>query len=224
MNASSTWQSRGSIVRLSALALAFAACGGGGGKSGGATVIIPEVPAGAFEDGCQQLCTLASNETVCTAKHAYFCLQNCRARTRDLPSACGDCLITAGTPISGYIDNFSNTPYCNVGGPADLVTCASACDDAGAAAPSPDLDLLCQLECSFYVKEKTPLACSMAAASDCLTPCRDTISAQPRICAQCMIERTGQSQICVNTDCDCVNDFPTSAGTCDTLCDTLPPM
>jgi hypothetical protein len=223
MNASTTWRSRVSVVCLSVLAPVFAACGGGGG-GGGKTVTIPEVPVGAFEAGCQQLCTLAPNETVCTAKHAYYCLQNCRARTRDLPSACGDCLITAGTPIAGYVDNATNTPYCTVGGPADLVTCASVCDDAGAAAPSPDLDLFCQLRCSFYMKEKTALACSMTAASECLMPCRDNIAAQPRICAQCMIEQTGQNQICMNSNCDCVNTFPTSSGTCDTLCDTLPPM
>jgi hypothetical protein len=216
--------SRVSIVGLVAFAGASAACGGGGSGGGGRTVTIPAVPVGDFEAGCQQLCTLAPNETVCTAKHAYFCLQNCRARTNGLPSACGDCLITAGTPISGYVDNSTNAPYCTVGGPADLVTCASACDDAGAAAPSPDLDLLCQLQCSFYMQQKTPLACSMAAADDCLMPCRDNIAAQPRICAQCMIEQTGQGQICINSDCDCVNSFPTSTGTCDTLCDMLPPM
>src|SRR5438876_4682067 len=104
---------RGMSVLMATAALA--ACGGGGGRS----VVIPDVPVGAFEAGCQQLCTLAAGETVCTATHAQYCLASCRARTRDLPQACGDCLITAGTPISGFVDTFDNTPYCTVGGPAD---------------------------------------------------------------------------------------------------------
>ena len=212
-----------SIVRgMSVLMVtaALAACGGGGGRS----VVIPDIPVGAFEAGCQQLCTLAPGETVCTATHAKYCLASCRARTRDLPQACGDCLITVGTPIAGFIDTSDNTPYCTVGGPADLTTCATMCDDAGAAGPSPDLDVFCQLECSFYMDQRTPIACSMSAAGDCLTACRAAIAAQPRICAQCMAERTGHGQICINNDCDCIDSFPASTLGCDTLCDMTPPM
>src|SRR5205085_44573 len=125
-----------SSLRLWALAAALAGCGGGNGGSGARSVVIPDVPAGAFEAGCQQLCTLGTNETVCTAKHAEYCLASCRARTRDLPQACGDCLITAGTPISGYVDSTSDhTAYCTVGGPADLTTCPSMLDDSGPPAP-----------------------------------------------------------------------------------------
>jgi hypothetical protein len=210
-----------SILRWAGLTATLAACGGGGG-SGARPVVIPDVPAGAFEDGCQQLCTLLPDEKVCTAKHAEFCLANCRARTRDLPQACGDCLITVGTPISGFVDNASGSAYCTIGGPADLETCASACDDAGAAAPSPDLDVLCQLECSFYMQERTPLACSMDAAADCLSACRAAVATQPRVCAQCQMEATIPGQICINNVCDCANTFPVTTG-CDTLCDTAPP-
>ena len=209
------------ILCIAGLTAALAACGG---SSGARPIVIPDVPAGAFEEGCQQLCMLAPGEAICTAKHAEFCLANCRARTRDLPQACGDCLTTVGTPISGYVDNFDGTPYCTVGGPADLQTCASACDDAGAAGPSADLDVLCQLECSFYMEKKAPLACSMDASGDCLSACRGVIAAQPRVCAQCQIERTSHGQICFNSDCDCLNSFDTSGFGCDTLCDTMPPM
>jgi hypothetical protein len=210
-------------VRLAGLTAVLAACGGSGG--GARSVVIPDVPVGAFEDGCQQLCTLAPGESVCTATHAQFCLALCRAVTRDLPQACGDCLITAGTAISGYVDNFSNTAYCTIGGPASLTTCANACDDAGAAAPSPDLEVLCQLECSFYMQERAPLACSMGASADCLAACRSTIAAQPRICAQCVIDQTAPGQACINNDCDCANTFMSSTTLgCDTLCDTTPPL
>jgi len=216
---------RRSVVRLLALTSALTACGGGGGGGGGAAaIVIPVVPTGAFEAGCQQLCTLSPNETVCTAKHAEFCLELCRARTRDLPQTCGDCLIAVGTPISGYVDNFSNTPYCTVGGPALLTTCANQCDDAGAAAASPDLDLLCQLECSFYMDQRTPFACAMSDAADCLAACRTAIAAQPRVCAQCQVERTEHGQVCINSDCSCANNFPMPAFGCDALCDTMPPM
>jgi len=202
------------------LAAGLAGCGGNSARP----VVIPDVPAGAFEAGCQQLCTLAPTETVCTAKHAEYCLASCRARTRDLPQACGDCVITAGTPIGGYIDNSSKPPmpYCTVGGPASLETCSTMCDDAGAAGPSADLDVLCQLECSFYMMQKAPVACSMDAAKDCLTSCRSAIAAQPRICAQCLAEQTGHGVICLNGDCDCLNSWETFG--CDTLCDTMPPM
>lgn len=209
-------------ISLLTVTAALAACGGG--NNGGRPVVIPDVPVGAFEAGCQQLCTLAAGETVCTAKHAQYCLESCRARTRDLPQACGDCLITTGTPISGFVDTADHTPYCTVGGPGSLTTCATACDDAGAAPPSPDLELFCQLECSFYMDQGTPLACSMSASADCLSACRSAIAAQPRICAQCLIEQTGHGQICLNSDCDCINTFTMSMFGCDTLCDTLPPM
>jgi hypothetical protein len=220
MNGSSLAPPSLSFLRLLALAAALAGCGGG---DSGRPVVIPVVPAGAFEAGCQQLCTLAAGETVCTAKHAEFCLASCRARTRDLPQACGDCVIAAGTPISGYVDNSPPpTAYCTVGGPASLQTCATMCDDAGAAAPSPDLDVLCQLECSFYMMQKAPVACSMDAAMDCLTACRSAIAAQPRICAQCLAEGTNHGVICFNSDCDCLNSWQTFG--CDSLCDTMPPM
>src|SRR5207237_1142747 len=143
-----------SIVRgMSVLMLTAGIAGCGGGGHSAPQVIIPDVPAGAFEAGCQQLCTLGPNETVCTAKHAEYCLASCRARTRD-----------------------------------------------------------------------PPLACSMASSSDCRAACRTAIGAQPRICAQCLIDLTGTGEICLNSDCDCANNFTTATLTCDTLCDTMPPM
>jgi len=39
-----------------------------------------------------------------------------------------------------------------------------------------------------------------------------------------MAERTGHGQICINSDCDCIDSFPASTTGCDTLCDTTPPM
>ena len=151
-----------SVVHLIALTTALGACGGGG--SSAPPVVIPEVPAGAFEAGCQQLCTLAAGESICTPKHAEFCVARCRAVTRDLPQACGDCLIAAGTPIRGMTDEFG--PSCSAGGAGSLSSCRAACDDAGAVPPSPDLELLCQLECGFYTDEPAPLACSLEAVGD----------------------------------------------------------
>jgi len=208
-----------SIVRLAALTVTLAACGGGGG--GAPPIVIPSVPAGAFEAGCQQLCTLAPGETICTAKHAEYCLAHCRASTRDLPTACGDCLIAAGTPIAGYTD--SSGSYCAVGGAASLASCKADCDDAGAAGPSPDLEVICQLECTFYMHQHVPAICSADGSAGCLADCRSAIATRGRVCAQCFAEQTGYSAFCLNDECDCETSFTTTGFGCETLCDTLPP-
>jgi len=213
-------RARGSVVHLIALTAALGACGGGGGAS---QIAIPEVPAGAFEAGCQQLCTLGATEKICTPKHAEFCVARCRAATRDLPQACGDCLIAGGTPIMGSTDSFGDS--CNAGDVGSLSSCRAVCDDAGAAPPSADLDVLCQLECMFYTDDHKPLACSVdAVGDDCLMPCQAVIAAQGRICAQCQIgANVGHGQICFNGGCECLNSLNDSTFGCETLCDTMPP-
>ena len=139
-------RARGWVGHLVALTAVLGACG----SDGPPPVVIPEVPAGAFEAGCQQLCTLGATERICTPKHSEFCVARCRAATRDPPQACGDCLIAEGTPILGTTDSFGDS--CNAGdvGSLSSSSCRAACDDAGAAAPSPDLDVLCRLECMYY--------------------------------------------------------------------------
>src|SRR6478609_4149590 len=99
-------------------AVLLAGCGGGGKTA--RPIVIPTVAPGAYETPCQTLCTLASGEKICTATHAEFCLERCRAATQNLPTACADCLIAAGTPITGYTNGDS---YCDVGGPADVTAC-----------------------------------------------------------------------------------------------------
>ena len=214
-------RARGSVVHLIALAAALGACGGDGRPP----IVVPEVPVGAFEDGCQQLCRLGATERICTPKHSEFCVARCRAATRDLPQACGDCLIAGGTPILGTTDEFGDS--CNAGHVGSVSSsCVAVCDDAGAAPPSPDLDVLCQLECMFYTDDHRPLACSAdAVGDDCLMPCQALIAAQDRICAQCRIgQNVGHGQICFNDDCECLNSLSDSMFGCETLCDTMPPQ
>jgi hypothetical protein len=216
-------RARGSVVHLIALTASLGACGGSDGPP---PIVVPEVPVGAFEAGCQQLCTLGATERICTPKHSEFCVARCRAATRDLPQACGDCLIAGATPILGTPDpEFGDT--CNAGhvGSVSSSSCRAVCDDAGAAPPSPDLDVLCQLECMFYTDDPTPFACSVdAVGDDCLIPCQAAIAAQGRICAQCMIgENVGHGEICFNEVCECLNTLSSSMFGCETLCDTMPP-
>ena len=190
-------RARGWVVHVVALTAVLGACG----SDGPPAVVIPEVPAGAFEAGCQQLCTLGATESICTPKHSEFCVARCRAATRDLPQACGDCLIAEGTPILGTTDSFGDS--CNAGdvGSLSSSSCRAACDDAGAAPPSPDLDVLCRLECMYYTDNHTPFACSAdAVGDDCLMPCQALIAAQGRICAQCMIAgNVGHGEIASTT-------------------------
>jgi hypothetical protein len=217
---------RGSVVYFIALAAALAACGGSDGPP---PIVVPEVPVGAFEAGCQQLCALGAGETICTPKHSEYCVARCRAATNDLPQACGDCLIANGTPILGTPDpdpQFDDS--CNAGEVGSLTSssCRAACDDAGAAPPSQNLDLLCRLECMFYTSDHTPFACSASAVGDdCLMPCQALIAAQGRICAQCTIgQNIGTGKICFNDECECLNSLSSSMFGCETLCDTMPPM
>jgi hypothetical protein len=206
-----------------AVVAAMAATCGGGGDSGARPVVIPQVPAGDREADCMALCSLLPTQTVCTATHAEFCLSRCRAATHDLPAACADCILAQGAQIQDDIRS-ADEQYCWVSGPADLSTCA-ACDDAGAAAPSPDLEVQCQLACGFYTGNHVALACSDAASADCLTACRALIAAQDRVCAQCVIEQTIPGRSCINDDCDCAITFNNSVAglTCRDLCDTMPP-
>jgi hypothetical protein len=192
---------------------------GGGGKSG-AAIVVPVVPAGANEAACQSLCTLGAGETICTAKHAEFCLALCRASTRDLPTACAACVLAAGTPIKG--DMIGSESYCHVGGAANLSECETECDD-GAGQPAPALETLCQLYCSFYTQSPTPFACSVMASKDCLTSCRSTIAARGRVCAQCVTEQTLPGSSCFNDDCDCLNSYSTTESGCSSLCDATKP-
>jgi hypothetical protein len=222
-----------SIVSVAGLAAALS-CGGGGGGGGagaggtsggggttGGTLVVPQVPVGANEAACQKLCTLGAGETICTAKHAEFCVALCRASTRDLPTACADCVLAAGTPIKG--DTIGSDSYCNVGGAAPLTNCATECDDGGGQ-PAPALETLCQLYCSFYTQSPKPFACSVMTATDCLTPCRATIAAHGRVCAQCVTEQTVPGSACINDDCDCMNSFVSSTDSgCETLCDATKP-
>jgi hypothetical protein len=204
------------IARYTAF-LAIIACGG---SSGGRPVVIPEVPAGAFEADCQKLCARATGESICTAKHAEFCVARCRAVTRDLPAACASCVIAAGRAIKGDVDMLTKDSYCLVGGPADLTSCTAACDDGGAGAPDPNLETLCQLECSFHMQDPKPLACSAQGSADCLTACHATIAARRRICAQCLIEQTNPVRSCINDECDCTPMFrDTTTLGCAKLCD-----
>jgi hypothetical protein len=204
-------------VPVAGFALLLLGCGGD------RAVVFPEVPATASEASCQELCTLAPGETICTAKHAEFCVVSCRARTRDLPAACAACLIAGGTAINGYTDSFGDT--CDTGGPANIGSCVSACDDGGSAAPALDLEALCRLECGFYVSDHKVLACSADASGPCLDGCRAAIAARGRVCAQCMAEQQSHGKICLNDDCDCSSQpFSEAAFNCSSLCDATPAM
>jgi hypothetical protein len=217
-------------IVLAVVPLILVACGGGNGGPGGkagssggnAVIVVPTVPAGAHEADCQRLCTLAATDTICTAQHADFCLALCRASTRDLPAACATCVLAAGASIAGSTDSFGDK-YCSVGGPAELSACEAACDDGGSAAPSPDLETLCQLQCAFYVQNPVPFACSASASAPCLASCRAAIAAHGRVCAQCLTEQTIPGSVCINNDCDCDITFEDSTSSCMSLCDTLPP-
>jgi hypothetical protein len=207
------------FLALAVSAALLAACGGGGKTA--RPIVIPTVAPGAYETPCQTLCTLAPGEKICTATHAEFCLERCRAATQNLPTACADCLIAQGTPIAGYTNGGS---YCDVGGPADVTACEAECDDGGSAPPAPELDTQCQLACGFYVQEPQPLACSAAGSADCLTACRAAIAANGRICAQCLIAQTMPSRVCINDECDCSPSFSSDAlFGCANLCDAVPP-
>lgn len=212
-----------------------AACGGGGGGatgagggaaggSTGAAVVIPSVPAGEHEAACASLCALPAGETICTAKHAEFCLASCRASTQGLSAACAGCVLGAGQAkaISGF--TIGGDSYCDVGGPGKLSDCAAACDDAGAAPPDPDLEALCELDCGFYMQSPKPFACPPASSADCLSGCRNAVAAKGRICAQCLAEQIIPGQSCINDDCQCLNEFAASSSDCASLCDTSPAM
>jgi hypothetical protein len=217
-------------MRLAVLPMILVACAGGnggpggnGGSSGGKTaIVVPVVAAGVHEADCQRLCTLAATDTICTSAHAELCVALCRASTRDLPEACATCLLAAGTPLAGSTDSFGDK-YCSLGGAAGLTACTTACDDAGGAAPSPDLETLCQLQCAFYTQDPVPFACTTSAAAPCLTSCRAAIAAHGRVCAQCLTEQTIPGRVCINNDCDCDITFEDSTSSCMSLCDTLPP-
>jgi hypothetical protein len=202
-----------------AIAALIVACG-----DSGRPVDIPTVPAGAYEADCQRLCTRAGGEDTCTAEHAEFCLAECRARTNGLLPACASCLVAAGEVIHGDADGFGD-PICVTGGPSSLGACRTECDDAGAAAPDPSLASFCDLTCGFYMADADPLACSEDGSADCRSKCAATIAARGRICAQCTIEQTGTSRICINDDCDCEPLFDeTPPFGCDELCDSSPPQ
>ena len=124
------------------------ACGGG---SPARPVVIPAVAPGDFEAQCSDLCTPAPGDTLCSAKHAAFCLARCRVMTRDLPQGCAACMLAVNQHIHGYTDFGEN--YCSVGGPVSMVSCPRECDDLGAAPPAPELDTFCQLTCGFYMQE-----------------------------------------------------------------------
>ena len=207
---------------VAAALLVIGACGGGGGGGGGGArpVVIPTVAAGDSEAACADLCTLAAGDTLCTAKHAEFCVARCRVVTRDLPQACAACLIAAGRHIEGYTSGSDS--YCTVGGPAELGACETECDDAGAAPASAEMETLCELTCGFYMQDPTPLACSVDASADCFTDCRATASVKGRVCAQCTIEQTIPGRVCINDECDCLNTWPLTT-VCESMCDALPP-
>ena len=199
------------------LVVAVVACG-----DGDRPVTIPVVPAGASEADCQRLCTLASDEAQCTAKHAEFCVASCRARTNGLTPTCAACVIAAGTQLDGFVNGFGDA-YCSIGGPAVLSSCTTACDDGGGP-PAPELATQCDLACNFYMQDPTPLACTADGSADCRAGCAAAVAAKGRICVQCLIEHTSPSRICINDECDCepyFDDDPTFG--CMELCDAALP-
>jgi hypothetical protein len=210
-------------VRFAALAFVLGGCGGDS-SSNGRPYVVPVVPAGASEAGCQTLCTLSATETVCTAQHVEFCIASCRASTQGLPAACADCLIANGRPIEGGVDS-GGEGFCSVGSLGEISFCSTQCDDAGATPPAPDLETQCQLACGFYTDNPVPFACSADASADCLGACRVAIAARGRICAQCLIGQTLPGSVCFNDDCDCLISFDATVNfTCSMLCDNQPPM
>jgi len=198
-------------------AIAVAGCG-----SDKRPVNIPEVAPGEHEADCQTLCTLAADEEICTAKHAEFCVAKCRARTTGLAAPCAQCLIAAGTAIDGYTNETTGDSYCTVGGPADMTACAVECDDAGAVAAPPSLAVLCELECAFYIQGEEPVACTDEGADPCRMACAAALSANGRVCAQCLIDQTIPSLFCFDDDCDCEPIFDDDTGFgCMELCDAM---
>lgn len=205
------------VLGVVAMTMVLAACG-----EDARPVNIPTVPAGASEADCQRLCTLAPGDDACTAKHAEFCVASCRARTNGLASTCAACVISRGTQLAGGVDGFGD-PFCSTGGPADLSSCDTECDDGGGV-PAPELSALCELSCNFYMQDTTPLACSADGSADCRAGCTAAVAAQGRLCAQCLIEHTIPSRICINDDCDCEPFFDGDTGFgCMELCDTMLP-
>ena len=205
-----------SSVLTAVMVAMIAGCGGGGGRS----VDIPAVAAGEYEADCQSMCALAAGEEICTATHAEFCVAKCRARTNGLAPTCAACLIAAGDTINGYTNQFGDS-YCTVGGPAEMTACTAECDDAGAV-PSPEIGVLCELECAFYIQGDNPVACSAEGADPCRADCAATLAAEGRICAQCLIDQTIPSLGCTGDDCDCDPQFdndPTFG--CMDLCDAI---
>jgi hypothetical protein len=204
-------------MMLTLVVAAIAGCGGGGGRS----VDIPVVPAGEYEADCQAMCTLAAGEEICTAAHAEFCVAKCRARTTGLDATCAACLVAMGDTINGYTNEFGDS-YCTVGGPADMTACVTECDDAGAVASPPSIDVLCELECAFYIQGDTPVACSAEGADPCRADCAATVASEGRICAQCLIDQTIPSLGCTGDDCDCEPQFDTDTTFgCMDLCDAI---
>lgn len=204
---------------MAILVMALGACG-----SDDRPVDIPEVEAGAFEAGCQTLCTRMAGDDGCSAKHAAFCLASCRVRTNGMTAACGQCLITEGDQIHSFTDSFGDLS-CTVGGAAGLDACRTECDDAGAAPPAASLSVLCDLECKFYMQDPEPLACSADGSAACLTECSGAVTNQNRVCAQCLIEGVIPSKGCINDACDCDPFFQGDpAVRCASLCDDRPPV
>ena len=177
-------RARGSVVRLIALTAALGACG----SDSPTPVVIPDVPVGAFEAGCQELCTLGDTETICTPKHSEFCVARCRAATRDLPQACGDCRsprarpswdprtvsATAATPAASAICRLRRAGRCATtpAPPRRRRTSTSSASSSACSTPTTARAFACSVD---------------AVGDDCLVPCQATIAMQGRICAQCVV-------------------------------------
>ena len=194
--------------------MVMAACGGDDARA----VDIPVVAANAFEADCQTLCTLGTEEDICTAKHAEFCLASCRVRTTGVSEACGVCLIDQGSPIRGFVSgSFS---YCATGGASSLAGCEAVCDDGGAAGPAPTLAASCTLTCELYMQDHQPLACSSEGSALCRQGCAAAIAGRDRQCAQCLIEQTLPTRSCINDECDCEPQFDDQISFgCEDYCD-----
>jgi hypothetical protein len=200
------------------LVAAIAGCGGGGGGP----IDVPMVAAGAgeYEADCQTLCTPVAGEAICNAEHVEFCVAKCRARTNGLAQTCATCLFTNGSQITGYMQGEDS--YCSIGGPADVDSCVTECDDAGAVATPPEFSVQCDLECGFYVQNDDPFACSADGSAACRADCAAAIAANGRICSQCLIDQTIPTSFCFDNDCDCEPQFDsdTTFG-CMELCDAI---
>jgi hypothetical protein len=180
------------------------------------TVIVP-----ADSEKCLQLCE-AAPDSPCESDRPR-CLDDCRARTQDIPVVCARCITDNSEAMFGSCIDFGNGPSCGCDEAVFSTVYENGCETF-CSSISVETSHSFEARCTALCGPSTA-ACEDEDILECRTQCSSHASGLSQRCARCLLDAsTSPSGTCIDfgtgpsCSCDSATFAPISVNECATFC------